>query len=926
MKHLLLNLKNYLKHLLNNKALLIICCVLVNLSFNVNAQLKDVPQRRKLDVHDFKNYKIKYLSDKLSIVDNAQIVEPKPAKTTAVKKIKKPKAPVKSKTVSKKTTSTKPAQNKAVKKAAPVRAKPIVKQVDDGEYYFSDTFASSFLPTQTIASFNQKQRILPGKYDLSLYINDKFIKQLKQTDVYNQGANSFACLPDNTLIAAGVNAEHIHPTDNICAPIDTRINGAVMRLDTTNMNLYLTLGQNLLIRDYANVVDVNDLTFGQSIGFVNYYANYYHSSTNNSYNKYTSDYAYLSLSGGINFGLWQYRQSAYLNRSTNSPTTFKSGNKYLQRPILELQGNLRLGELNTSSNLLGGINFIGVDLSSDNRMLPNHKQGYAPQINGIARTNAKVSVIQNGNEIYQTTVAPGAFVINDLTNTHHQGDLTVIVTEADGTTSSFEVPFSVVPNSIRPGIGNYNFTIGKTNLSNITKQAGFVDSTYQYGLMNNITVNGGSRISDDYLSLVFGSVYSHKIGAFGANVTYSNTNLPKQGSSDGYMLHASYSKTFMPTNTSVTLANYRYSTKNYYELGDLLGIKDAANKGYDYSSRTYQLYSRFDISVSQSLNKYGHASVYAITSKYRGNLPTDHQLQLSYGNSIKGIGFGVNYARQYSSNNQTDNIFSLSLSIPLDGFRSSLDSSYTHSSNSPASHHTTINGVLGDNYATNYAVGVSHTNGTSSSYSANLGHNFTKVNTNFNASSGKNYWQAGAGASGALAVHNGGVTFGPYLSDTFALIEAKNATGAQVMHQHNIKVDRFGYALLPSLNPYRYSDVGLSPAGMNLNTEILDGSKRVAPYAGSSIKLTFATKTGYPILITGKYELNKVLPFAAEVLNEDGQTVGMVGQSGQIYIKAPNMIGKLTVRLPNNKTCSMLFDITNSYKNTTFTKLNLMCI
>ncbi len=40
--------------------------------------------------------------------------------------------------------------------------------------------------------------------------------------------------------------------------------------------------------------------------------------------------------------------------------------------------------------------------------------GYAPQIRGYAKTNAKVEVRQQGNLIYQTTVTPGSFEINDL--------------------------------------------------------------------------------------------------------------------------------------------------------------------------------------------------------------------------------------------------------------------------------------------------------------------------------------------------------------------------------------------------------------------------------------------------------------------------------------------------------------------------------
>jgi hypothetical protein len=42
-------------------------------------------------------------------------------------------------------------------------------------------------------------------------------------------------------------------------------------------------------------------------------------------------------------------------------------------------------------------------------MLPESMRGFAPIIRGIARTNATVTVKQNGYTVYQTYVAPGSF-------------------------------------------------------------------------------------------------------------------------------------------------------------------------------------------------------------------------------------------------------------------------------------------------------------------------------------------------------------------------------------------------------------------------------------------------------------------------------------------------------------------------------------
>jgi outer membrane usher protein FimD/PapC len=51
-------------------------------------------------------------------------------------------------------------------------------------------------------------------------------------------------------------------------------------------------------------------------------------------------------------------------------------------------------------------------------MLPPDLRGYAPQITGVAQTNAKVTVSQNNRIIYQENVPPGPFSITNLFNTY----------------------------------------------------------------------------------------------------------------------------------------------------------------------------------------------------------------------------------------------------------------------------------------------------------------------------------------------------------------------------------------------------------------------------------------------------------------------------------------------------------------------------
>ncbi|STQ12435.1 outer membrane usher protein LpfC [Enterobacter cloacae] len=52
---------------------------------------------------------------------------------------------------------------------------------------------------------------------------------------------------------------------------------------------------------------------------------------------------------------------------------------------------------------------------------------------------------QNGYQIYQSYVAPGAFEITDMYPTGGAGDLDVTIKEADGSEQHFTLPYASVP-------------------------------------------------------------------------------------------------------------------------------------------------------------------------------------------------------------------------------------------------------------------------------------------------------------------------------------------------------------------------------------------------------------------------------------------------------------------------------------------------
>lgn len=150
---------------------------------------------------------------------------------------------------------------------------------------------------------------------------------------------------------------------------------------------------------------------------------------------------YSAISGygqaGANIGGWRLRgeyQTSYY--SQNHQFDFDWNQIYAYRPLPMMAAKLTLGEIYLNSQVFDTVRFTGINLASDERMLPPALQGYAPEIHGIARTNAKVTVSQSGRVIYETTVPAGPFNIQDLRSSV-RGTLDVRVEEQDGSVSTF---------------------------------------------------------------------------------------------------------------------------------------------------------------------------------------------------------------------------------------------------------------------------------------------------------------------------------------------------------------------------------------------------------------------------------------------------------------------------------------------------------
>lgn len=821
------------------------------------------------------------------------------------------------------------------------------------EYYFDSALFQGSAYGQNIARFNENASP-EGDYLVDAYVNGKLIASGVRIHFSptQDGHQTQPCLPLSLMQAAKV--KHL-PADggNVsCRPLKQWVSHADWQFDSATLQLRLTIPMTQLSRQPHGYIPPSQWDSGALALFLRHNTNWTTTQNSDSHSHY--QYLWSGINAGTNLGLWQFRHQGNLRYAksdySGNAYRYNSVRTWVQRPLVATNSLMTLGDAYTDASLFGSLSFNGIKLATDERMWPQGKRGYAPVVRGVAASSAHVVVKQSGKVIYETNVPPGPFLLDDLNNTHYQGDLDVEVIEANGKSARFTVPYSSVPDSIRPGNWRYSVAIGSVR-QYYDIENHFFEGTLQQGINNALTLNVGSRIAKDYQAWLAGGVWATRLGAFGMNSTWSSARVENQQRQQGWRAELSYSKTFT-TGTNLVLAAYRHSTRGFRDLQDVLGVRRQEETGIRYYSDTLHQRNRLSATVSQPLDRFGSLNLSASTADYYNNQSRISQLQLGYSNQWRSISYGLNIARQRSGwdygrfyhsvyeprdssrhEKYTETTLSFNLSVPFDWgqSRSTLAMNYNQSRQNRS---TTLSmtGTRGQNSDLSWSVygGYEDYRHSDDDAATTFGGNLQQ-NTRFGAvrasyDRGENYRQTGLGASGTLVLHSGGITAGPYTSETFALIQADGAQGATVQNGQGAVIDRFGYAILPSLSPYRSNNVALDTRKMRADAELTGGSKQVVPYAGAIARVTFATIGGKAVLINVKMPDGGIPPMGAEAINGEGVSVGMVGQGGQIYARLANPSGSLLVQWGKGKQqrCRVAYQI-DPHAAANILHLNQLC-
>lgn len=798
-------------------------------------------------------------------------------------------------------------------------------QVDDNEgegVQFNPAFFQRDQEGKTVdvSRFSKGNPVVPGTYTVEVRLNQTLISRQALTIRADRDKPTLpiVCIRPELLSGWGINVDSFESAARVRQQLTTGDGcvslaailpeGSKVHVDMGGPWLDLTIAQRYLIKLVKGYVDPASWDRGINAAVWRYSANYNRQDGNFG----SSNQLYLNNGMSLNLAGWRLQHNGvYQNYSFQgeSRSHYQSVNTYAQKGFSTLTSQVTLGQYFTAGDLFDSFNYTGVQLSTDDRMWPESLRGYAPQIRGIAETNARVSVIQNGITVYQTTVSPGEFEINDLYATGYAGDLTVTVTETDGRTRSFIVPYSAVQRQLRAGMSRYNVTAGRyrSQPGTATDEPAFAMATYQRGLSDSWTLYGGGIGASAYTALQLGAAVRTGVGSVSLDATNATArDLPSgagfaSSSMRGTRYRASYNRTIETTGTSVNVTA-SHATRNGYlgfeESIQARGAQTDLNGLFYYAGSPMR--NQFQVNLSQPLGSRGQLYANGVSTTYwesSGGSQTTYQAGYSHAFGWGSMSFTLGRTRTGLGDSETTG--TVWLTVPLGrGINSpQLRTSYARTGDRSLATASLL-GTAGERRQATYSAYASmdrqdglHSNvvGASGQYSSTV--------ADFGAaySTGAGNRQLNLTTAGAVVAHSGGVAFGPNHGETVALIHASGAEGAAVTNNIGTAIGSSGYAVISGLQPFRQNRIELDPKGTPTDVELLESMQQVAPYAGSVVLLNYATRQGTPLLIELHRADGKPVPLGADVANEKGESIGMVGQGGRAFVRVERPVANFKV-------------------------------
>lgn len=780
-----------------------------------------------------------------------------------------------------------------------------------GSQSHATEFNSSFLSIDgttdvDLSQFSQADFTLPGEYMLEVQVNDLFygLQPIEFVALDASGAGK-PCLRAELVAQFGLKPSLAKDLPRYhggrCVDL-AAIEGVTVRYLKGDGRLRITIPQAALEFTDGTYLPPERWSDGIAGAMLDYRVI---ANTNRSFGsggrQTNAVQAYGTI--GANWGAWRvrgdYQAQSNVGNTVYADRTFRFSRLYAFRALPSIQSTVTFGDDYLSSDIFDTFALTGASIRSDDRMLPPSLRGYAPLISGVARTNATVTVSQQGRVLYVTRVSPGAFALQNI-NTSVQGTLDVAVEEEDGSVQRFQVTTAAVPFLARTGQFRYKAAVGKPRRfggAGITPFFGFGEAAY--GLPFDVTVYGGFIAASGYTSIALGVGRDFgTLGAVSADVTHARARLWWNGATrHGNSYRINYSKHFDGLDADVRFFGYRFSERDYTNFAQFSG--DPTAYGLANSKQRYSATMSKRFGDTSAYFSYDQTTYWERASEQRVGVTLTRAFSVG---ALRNLNVSVSAFRTQSAG-AGGNQVSVTATLPIGG-RHTVTSNLTTGNGS-----TSVNaGYLYDDPAgRTYQISAGTTDGRASA-NASFRQRTSAYQLTAQASTVANgYAAASLEVDGSLVATQYGIAAhaNGNAGDTRLLVSTDGVRDVPLSGTLT-HTDSRGYAVLDGISPYNVYDAAVNVEKLPLEVQVSNPIQRMVLTDGAIGFVQFSAARGSNLYLTLTDAAGKPLPFGASVQDAaNGKELGIVGEGGAAYLTQVQPKSSLVVRAGERTLCTI---------------------
>jgi len=603
-----------------------------------------------------------------------------------------------------------------------------------------------------------------------------------------------------------------------------------------------------------------------------------------------SRYTSANTELGFNAGDWvvRSRQASTVSDGRQRTDVLDS---YAQRTFAGQRAVLQLGDINVMNPALPGAQIAGVQVMSEQALA---SQGSGATVGGVAQSQARVEVRQDGVLVYSTVVPAGPFELKDVPRINRRADLDVTVSGAGGESQRFVVPAAMAGAVAAPA--GYSLALGRMRNAGGIGSPWLISGGWSGGAGSRLNVSGGATMASNYGALGAGL---GAVVAPGSQLQFdvSGSHASRDGATGMQAVLAASQR--LGEQWSFALSHTRQS-RGFRDLLDASWSSGANAQRARYRDQT-------SVSLSWSTPALGNVSAGMSHSRLFDGRMTERVLA-SWGASVGLASVSLSSEWNLSHTRRAgNNSVYLNVSLPL-GENRRLGHTvrrYAGETRYGASFSEQVNEFA------SYRAGLEYRTGDhrrSMTTAVSLLPRYAQLDAGYSRDTRSS--NTSLGARGGVVWHARGVTASPYpVRDTFGVLTVGDAAGIRISTPGGpVWTDARGYAVVSQLAPYGKSSIEVATDSLPRNVDIHNGASVISAGRGAVTTMDFGVSRTRRVLLRVRTGDGLALPFGSSVTDEAGDVVGVVERDGEIFVPNALATPRLRVSGPDTMPCEVIIE------------------